>query len=307
MAVHTDVRSTSHMSTDRRPGGTDTSGTPRLRRRRSKRQVPNFAGGLLGWFWLVITILPIYYIIVTSIRPPGDMFSENTLSFPSNPTLAAYGRVLANDFLRYFGNSVFVTALSVVVILAVSLLTAYVVVRSRRRSVQRIFQVFLLGIAIPIQATIISVYYLILQIGLYDTLWALILPSIAFATPLTVLILTNFMRDVPKELFESMKVDGAGEWRTLWSLALPLTRPAIATVAVYNALTVWNSFLFPLVLTQSSRNRVMPLALWGFMGEFSMDVPAVLAAVVLSVLPILAAYIIGRRQLVAGLTAGFGK
>ncbi|MDR2722472.1 MAG: carbohydrate ABC transporter permease [Cellulomonadaceae bacterium] len=269
--------------------------------------MPNFVGGFFGWFWLAVIILPIYYIIVTSLRQPQHMFSENTLSWPSHPTLDAFGRVLANDFLMYFGNSVFVTVISVIVILAVSVMTSYVVVRSRRRSVQRIFQVFLLGIAIPIQATIIPVYYLILQLGLYDTLWALILPSIAFATPLSVLILTNFMRDVPNELFESMKVDGASEWRTLWSLVLPLTRPAIVTVGVYNALQVWNSFLFPLVLTQSTRNRVMPLALWGFQGEFSMDVPGVLAAVVLSVLPILATYIIGRRHLVAGLTAGFGK
>jgi raffinose/stachyose/melibiose transport system permease protein len=277
------------------------------KRTRTTRQMPNFVGGFFGWFWLAVIILPIYYIIVTSLRQPQHMFSENTLSWPSHPTLDAFGRVLANDFLMYFGNSVFVTVISVIVILAVSVMTSYVVVRSRRRSVQRIFQVFLLGIAIPIQATIIPVYYLILQLGLYDTLWALILPSIAFATPLSVLILTNFMRDVPNELFESMKVDGASEWRTLWSLVLPLTRPAIVTVGVYNALQVWNSFLFPLVLTQSTRNRVMPLALWGFQGEFSMDVPGVLAAVVLSVLPILATYIIGRRHLVAGLTAGFGK
>ena len=274
---------------------------------RTVRTVPNVIGGLAGWIWLVVIIVPIYYIVVTSLRPEADYYAENSLSWPSHPTLDAYGEVLANDFLRYFGNSVFVTVISVVVILAVSLMASYVVVRSRHRAASRLFQVFLLGIAIPIQATIIPVYYLIIQLGLYDTLWALILPSIAFAIPLSVLILTNFLRDVPRELFESMRVDGAGEWRTLWSLALPLTRPAIVTVAVYNALQVWNGFLFPLVLTQSAETRVLPLSLWAFQGEFSLNVPAVLAAVVLSVLPILAAYIIGRRQLVSGLTAGFGK
>lgn len=271
------------------------------------RTTPNVLGGLAGWVWLAIIIVPIYYILVTSLRPQSDYYAENPLSWPSDPTLDAYGQVLANDFLRYFGNSVLVTLVSALVILAVSLMASYVVVRSRRRSTARLFQVFLLGIAIPIQATIIPVYYLIVRLGLYDTLWAIILPSIAFAIPLSVLILTNFLRDVPAELFESMKVDGAGEWRTLWSLALPLTRPAIMTVAVYNALQVWNGFLFPLVLTQSAETRVLPLSLWSFQGEFSVNVPAVLAAVVLSVLPILAAYIVGRRQLVSGLTAGFGK
>ncbi|TFH69454.1 carbohydrate ABC transporter permease [Cellulomonas sp. HD19AZ1] len=274
---------------------------------RPGRTTPNVLGGLAGWLWLAVTILPIYYILVTSLRPQSDYYSENPLSLPSSPTFTAYGQVLANDFLRYFGNSVVVTAVSVAVILSVSLLASYVVVRSTRPSTSRLFQVFLLGIAIPIQATIIPVYYLIVQLGLYDTLLALILPSIAFAIPLSVLILTNFLRDVPGELFESMRVDGAGDWRTLWSLALPLTRPAIVTVGVYNALQVWNGFLFPLVLTQSAETRVLPLSLWAFQGEFSVNVPAVLAAVVLSVLPILAAYVVGRRQLVSGLTAGFGK
>lgn len=275
--------------------------------RRTAGSRPNILGGLAGWIWLVIVILPVYAIVVTSLRPQSDYYAENPLSWPSNPSLDAYGRVLQNDFLRYFGNSVIVTLASVVVILAVSLMASYVVVRSQRRSTARLFQVFLLGIAIPIQATIIPVYYLIVKLGLYDTLWALILPSIAFAIPLSVLILTNFLRDVPGELFESMRMDGAGEWRTLWDLAIPLTRPAIVTVGVYNALQVWNGFLFPLVLTQSSETRVLPLSLWSFQGAFSVDIPAVLAAVVLSVLPILAAYILGRRQLVSGLTAGFGK
>src|SRR5690625_7954971 len=93
-----------------------------------------------------------------------------------------------------------------------------------------------MGIAIPIQATIIPVYYLIVEMGLYDTLWALILPSIAFAIPITVLILTNFLRDVPKELYESMTVDGASDWQMFRSLVLPLAKPAVVTVGIYDAL-----------------------------------------------------------------------
>ncbi|QJW38721.1 carbohydrate ABC transporter permease [Cellulosimicrobium protaetiae] len=268
---------------------------------------PNVLAGIGGWLWLAIIIVPIYYILVTSLRPRSDYYAENPLAFPANPTLDAYREVLENDFLRYFGNSVVVTLTSVAAILAVSLMAAFVVVRSNTARTRGIFQAFLLGIAIPIQATIIPVYYLIIQLGLYDTLAALILPSIAFAIPLSVLILTNFLRDVPKELFESMTVDGAGEMRTLWNLVLPLSKPAVVTVGVYNALQVWNGFLFPLVLTQSAETRVIPLSLWSYQGEFTMNIPAVLAAVVLSVLPILAAYIIGRRHLVSGLTAGFGK
>lgn len=271
------------------------------------RTRPNVVGSVFAWAWLAVVLLPIYYIVVSSLRPQSVYFLENPLSIPSEPTLGAYQRVLENDFLRYFTNSVIVTAATVAILLTVCLMGSYVIVRSASPFARRTFTVFLLGLAIPMQATIIPVYYLIVQLGLYDTLWALILPSVAFAIPITVLILVNFIRDVPKELFESMRVDGAGDWMILWRLVLPLTKPALMTVGIYDALTVWNGFLFPLVLTQSAERRVIPLSLWSYQGEFSTDIPAVLAAVVLSILPLLAAYIVGRRQLVAGLTAGFGK
>lgn len=268
---------------------------------------PNVLGAIGAWLWLAIIILPIYYIFVTSLRPQPDYYSENPLSWPENATLDAYIRVLENDFLLFFLNSVIVTVVTVAASLAVSLMAAYVVVRSRDWFGRNLFRVALLGIAIPIQAAIIPVYYLIVQLGLYDTLAALILPSIAFSIPLTLLILTNFLRELPESLFESMRMDGASEWKILLRLVLPLSRPALATVGVYQALQVWNGFLFPLVLTQSASTRVLPLSLWSFQGQFGVDVPAVLAAVVLSVLPMLAAYILARRQLVSGLTAGFGK
>jgi raffinose/stachyose/melibiose transport system permease protein len=104
-----------------------------------------------------------------------------------------------------------------------------------------------------------------------------------------------------------MRIDGASEWGTLWHLAFPLTRPALVTVAIYNGLTIWNGFLLPLVLTQSPEQRTLPLALASFQGQYSVNVPAVLASVVLTALPIVILYAIGRRQLVSGLTAGFGK
>ena len=140
-----------------------------------------------------------------------------------------------------------------------------------------------------------------------DSLLAIVLPSAAFALPITVMILVSFLRDVPRSLFEAMIVDGAGDWRMLWSLAVPLARPALMAVAVYDGLQVWNGFLFPLILTQSGDKAVLPLALTLFKGQFGIDVPATMAAVVLSTLPMLALFILARRQLVAGLTAGFSK
>ncbi|WP_030661728.1 carbohydrate ABC transporter permease [Streptomyces cellulosae] len=289
-----------------RPASTGAApSTPPGRLARARRTNP--LGALGGLLWLVLVLVPVYWVVVTSLRSREGFFEANPLAVPTHPTLENYRLVLDHDFGLYLLNSTLVTAGATLLTLAVSFLAAYAIVRGTSRALRWTFSVFLLGLAIPLQATIIPVYYLIAKAQMYDTLPAIVLPSAAFAIPLTVIILVNFLRDIPDELFESMRADGAGHWRMLWNLALPLSRPALITVTIYDALNVWNGFLFPLILTQSPDKRVLPLFVWSFQGEFTINVPAILAAVVLSTLPILALYVFGRRQLISGLTAGFGK
>lgn len=289
------------------PTPTPPHGQPQQQRRRRQRERPNYLGGLSGWIWLVIIILPIYYVVMTSFKSQVGFFSSNPLLPTLDPTLDNYALVLQSGFVTYLVNSIIVTVGAVAPALLVSFMAAYAVVRGRGRFIALTNTVFLMGLAIPLQATIVPIYLIITKMGLYDSLLALILPSAAFALPISVLILSNFMRDIPNELFESMRLDGASNWSILWHLVLPMTRPAVVTVGIYNALQVWNGFLFPLILTQSPDKRVLPLSLWAFQGEFSVNVPAILAAVVLSTLPLLLLYIFGRRQLLGGLTAGFSK
>jgi raffinose/stachyose/melibiose transport system permease protein len=269
----------------------------------------NWLGGAAGWLWLAIVVVPIYWIVVTSLKSRATYYQENPLAPPSDPTLENYRSVIESDFARYFLNSVVVTLGSVAPAVLVSFMAAYAIVRGSggSRFLRGVNVLFLMGLAIPLQATIIPVYLIIIRLQMYDTLLAIILPSIAFAVPLSVLVLANFIRDVPRELFESMRMDGATEWRTLWSLAFPLTRPALVTVSIYNGLTIWNGFLLPLILTQSPEQRTLPLALWTFQGEYGVNVPAVLASVVLATLPIVVLYALGRRQLLSGLTVGFSR
>ncbi|MGW0828889.1 carbohydrate ABC transporter permease [Streptomyces prunicolor] len=259
-------------------------------------------------FWTALVVVPIYWLVVTSLRSRSDFTSDSPLALPGHPTLDSYRTVLDSDFTTYLLNSVIVTAGTVVIALTVALMAAFSIVRNAGTRFSRVsFRLFLLGLAIPLQAVIIPVYLLIIKMHLYDSLLAIVLPSAAFALPITVMILVSFLRDVPRSLFEAMIVDGAGDWRMLWSLAVPLARPALMTVAVYDGLQVWNGFLFPLILTQSGDKAVLPLALTLFRGQFGIDVPSTMAAVVLSTLPMLALFIMARRQLVAGLTAGFSK
>ncbi|WIM98867.1 carbohydrate ABC transporter permease [Actinoplanes oblitus] len=294
---------------DSRQSGKAAHTAPPSTGRRSKLSQYNWLGGLAGWLWLGVVIVPIYWIVITSFKLQADYFSTNPLAPPSDPTLENYRFVLEHDFVRYFFNSVAVTLGAVVPAIVVSFMAAYAIVRgsSASRFLRSVNAVFLMGLAVPLQAVIIPVYLIIIKLKMYDTLGAIILPSIAFAIPLSVLVLSNFIRDIPKELFESMRIDGATEWGTLWRLALPLTRPALVTVTIYQGLQVWNGFLLPLILTQSPDRRVLPLALTAFQGQYNINIPAVLASVVLTTLPILTLYVIGRRQLLSGLTAGFGK
>ena len=292
----------------------DTLITGRVRRpaERGRTQLrgtsrPNLPGGVMSVVWLLIVLIPVYWIVITSFKTQSSYFVTNPMVPTSDPTLANYRLVLASDFVRYFANSVIVTLGAVVPAVLVSFLAAYAIVRHGGWVLRFINSIFLLGLAIPLQATIIPVYLLIIKLGLYDSLAAIAIPSVAFAIPLAVLVLTNFLREVPRDLFESMRLDGANEWTMLWRLAFPLTRPAMVTVAVYTGVTVWNGFLLPLILTQSPTRRTMPLALWSFQTQFTVNVPAVLASVVLSTIPMVVLYTIGRRQLVSGLSEGFSR
>ena len=277
------------------------------RRRSVSADRPNYLGSIAGFLWLGIIIIPVYWVVITSFKPQSAYYTSNPM-LPAEPTLENYQAVLEADFLMYFTNSVIVTLGATVPAVLVSFMAAFAIVRGGRSRFLRISNtIFLMGLAVPLQAVIIPVYLIIIRLSLYDSHLALILPSIAFAIPLSVLILANFIRDVPNELFESMRVDGSSEWGTMWRLAFPLTQPALITVSIYQGLQVWNAFLLPLVLTQSQEMRVLPLALWAFQGEYGINVPAVLASVVLATLPILALYVIGRRHLLAGMTAGFSK
>lgn len=268
----------------------------------------NWIGGSLGWIWLIIVMVPLYWIVITSFKTQASYFITNTFAPPSHPTFDNYKTVIDDGILRYFLNSVIVTLGATVPAVVISFMAAYAIVRGTGNRVLRwTNNLFLMGLAIPLQAVIIPVYLIVIRLKLYDSLLGMILPSLAFAIPLSVLVLRNFIRDVPKELFESMHMDGATEWGILWRLAFPLTRPALVTVTIYSGLQIWNGFLLPLVLTQSPEKRTVPLALVNLEGQFGVNVPAIAASVTLTTLPIILLYAIGRRQLLSGLTAGVGK
>ncbi|MEU5030093.1 carbohydrate ABC transporter permease [Streptomyces milbemycinicus] len=279
---------------------------PRLLKGSGPRR-PNYPAGLASLIWLVIVGAPLYVLVATTFRTRDGYIDDGPLALPTHPTLANYDRVLSSHFFSYLGNTLVVTAVCAAIVIVLSVTVGYAVVRARSRMSQRVFQLFLLGLAIPSQAVIIPIYLVITKLQLYDTLLAVILPTAAFSLPVSVLILAGTMRDIDEELYESMALDGAGPTRVLLRLVVPMSRAGISTVGVYSALHAWNGFMFPLILTQSRSNRVLTLGLYDYVGEFRVDTPALLTAVVLSIVPIFVVYLFARRQLINGLMGVGGK
>lgn len=267
----------------------------------------NLPGGIGALIWLVIVGVPLYYLLASSLRSKDAYLDAGPLAAPGTE-IGNYGDVLAEGFVPYLVNNVIVTVGTVAIVLVLAAPAAYAIVRGQSRLVRTAFSTMLLGLAIPAQAAIVPLYLLITRLHLYDSLLGITLPTAAFALPMAILVLTSVMRDIPAELYESMSLDGASAGLILWRLVLPLTRPGLVTIGIYTALQAWNGFIFPLVLTQDPAKRTVTLGLWDFQGsQGTQDVPAVLAAVTISLLPLLVAYLFGRRHLLSGLTAGFGK
>jgi xylobiose transport system permease protein len=267
----------------------------------------NWAAGLAALAWLVFALTPIYLMVKDAVQTTDSYINAGPLSLPRHFTGHNFVDVFDRGFTRYLVNTAIVTVASAALTVLLAFPAAYAIVRSRSRLVSGVFRVFLAGLAIPAQATIIPVFLMITRMHLYDSLTAIVLPTVAFGLPLSVLVLASALRDVPRELYEAMTLDGSGSVRLLWSLALPLSRASITTVSVYSALNAWNGFLFPLILTQSDEQRVQTLGLYNFQGEFTSNVPGLMAAVLLSALPIFVVYLFARRWLIAGLAGVGGK
>ncbi|MCM2415654.1 carbohydrate ABC transporter permease [Streptomyces sp. RKAG290] len=279
----------------------------RLAAARRRRRWGNPLAGLGSLVWLLLVVVPLYTLVSSSLMRQDEALNGDPLAVPTHPTLDNYRTVLDSGFSTMLTNTAVVAVATVAIVLLLSVPVAYVAVRTRSRLSSLAFRTFLLGVAIPAQAVIVPLYLLISKMGLYDSLPAIILPTAAFAMPVAVLILSGTMRDVSEEMYEAMALDGATPLRMLWQLAIPMSKGGIGTVAIYTALQAWNGFLFPLILTQSEEHRVLTLGLFNFMSQFGMNIPAVLAAIVLSVVPIFAVYLVARKALVNGLMGVGGK
>lgn len=270
-------------------------------------QRPNWLAGGFATVWLLIISVPILSMIFWSLTTEEAFRDAGPLSLPTEWTLQNVATVIERGFIQFYWNTALVTAGSIVLSLALAVPAAYAIVRSNNWMASASFRMFLLGLAIPAQAVIIPLYLIVTEMGLYDTLIAVILPTVAFTMPLVVLILSGALRDVPREMYEAMTLDGAGTFRMLISAVLPVARGSVAAVAVFIGLQAWNTFIFPLIFLRTEEKSVVTLGLQQFQQEFAVDIPGLMMGVLMSAVPVFLLYLFARRWLIAGLAGVGGK
>ena len=267
-------------------------------------KVRTVAYALPAILWLMVAGLPFYFMVQSGFKKQFDLLSHPFWMLPQEWELENYRTVLEGTFLRSLLNSMIVVSISVTLILLIASMAAFVFARMDFRLNRPLFGAVVAGLAIPVHVTLIPVYVLTTRLGLYDTLWALIGPYVAFNLPLAIFILTEFMRQIPRELEEAARLDGAGPASFFWRVALPLSRPGLATVGIYNAVALWNEFVFAYVLTSSPTRRTLPLAIWDYQGQYTANIPLIMAVLSLSALPLILIYIFAQERVISGMMAG---
>lgn len=259
--------------------------------------------------YTLIALFPVFVIIINSFKERRSIFRE-PLALPDADSFSMIGYqtvMRQGDFFLYFQNSMIVTVASLFFVLLFGAMAAYALSEYRFRGNLMMGLYLALGIMIPIRIGTVAILEMMVATGLVNTLWALILVYTAQGLPLAVFILSEFMRQVSDDLKNAGRIDGLSEYTIFFRLVLPLVRPAMATVAVFNMIPIWNDLWFPLILAPAEETKTLTLGSQVFIGQFVTDWNAVLSALSMAILPVLILYVIFSRQLIRGLTSGAVK
>lgn len=272
-----------------------------------KKYIAKIILGFLGFAWLIITLYPFIFMLQSSIKTNIEYFTGSVWALPKTFSLGNYLTAINVGFTKYYLNSIFVSFVSLFIIIISASMAGYMLAKIKFRLNKLIFSFFLAGMMIPIHITLIPIYKLTEYMGLYDTLTGLIGPYVAFSLPISIFILTGFIKEIPNELEEAAYIDGANTFQIFVKIIFPLIKPAVSTVAIYNLVMLWNEFIYALVLISNPDKWNLTLGLWNFQGEYGVNIPMVMSGLVLSILPLLLFYILLQERVIKGMTAGAVK
>ena len=259
--------------------------------------------------YTLIALFPVFVILINSFKERRAIFRE-PLALPDSDSFSMIGyQTVMNqgDFFLYFRNPLIVTVVSLTLVLLFGAMAAFALSEYRFKGNTMMGLYLALGIMIPIRIGTVAILEMMVATGLVNTLWALILVYTAQGLPLAVFILSEFMRQVSDDLKNAGRIDGLSEYTIFFKLVLPLVRPSMATVAVFNMIPIWNDLWFPLILAPAEETKTLTLGSQVFIGQFVTDWNAVLSALSMAILPVLILYVIFSRQLIRGITSGAVK
>jgi raffinose/stachyose/melibiose transport system permease protein len=252
----------------------------------------------------VLVLAPIVFAILNGFKSKGQVMNR-PFAMPDPVLWSNYSDILrSHSFWQQLGNSTLVMLATTFLVLGLASGAAFVFARMPFRGRELLFTYYMLGLLFPVSVAILPVYLLIRRLGMVDTLWGIIMPQVAFLLPLSVIILRNFFVSIPRELEDAAYVDGATSVQFFWRILLPLSRPALAAVAVLTMVYSWNNFFLPLVALNSESKWTLPLGVMQYQGQYSSNYGAILAFASLAMIPAIVFYLLAERQIVAGLTAG---
>ncbi|GAA2735586.1 carbohydrate ABC transporter permease [Pedococcus aerophilus] len=271
------------------------------------KPVGGAGASILLWLYAAVALVPLLLMVLSSFRTNAELISD-PLGVPWPLSTTSYQEAwTTGNFATYFGNSLLVTVGAVVLSTTVSTMAAYALARVSSRAFRWLESLFLSGLMLPIHLAILPIFYLFDGLGLIDSRLGLALMYGASGVPFSIFVLTTFFRQLPEELEEAAALDGATPWQTFWRVMVPLVRPALATVAVFRFVPIWNDFLFPLVLLRNQDKYTLPVGLTTFFGENATNYSAVFAGLVITTIPLIVLFLLATKQIVAGLTAGMSK
>jgi raffinose/stachyose/melibiose transport system permease protein len=271
--------------------------------------IGQFLSHLILLTWSLVVLVPLWTMLVNSMkekraifRSPFDLPTDETRTFDGFRNAWVDG-----NFDLYFKNSIMVTVTSLILILVLGALAAYALSNWRSRLSSGVYLYFVAGLMVPIRLGTINIVTIVQDLGLQGNLLALIPIYVAMGLPIAVFILTAFMRGVPHDLIDAARIDGASEFRVFWQIMVPLTRPALATVATFNMIPIWNDLWFPLILTRSENVRTVTYGVSLLFGQYQTDWTSILSILSLAAVPVLVLYLLLSKQFIKGLTAGAVK
>jgi raffinose/stachyose/melibiose transport system permease protein len=251
----------------------------------------------------LVIAFPVYVLVNLSVRPRTD--TSSPIEPTTSPTLSNFAGAWQEGGLGgALLNSAFVTVGSVVIVLAISSLAAYPLARATARWSRGMFLLILLGLMLPFQLAALPLYQTMRDLGLLGTVWSLIVFYSGLQVPFTTFLYIGFLRALPRDFEDAALIDGSNSWQAFWHVVFPMLKPITVTALVLNAISIWNDFFTPLLYLSGSDQQTVPVALSSFVGQFVTDWNLIFAALVISIIPILAVYFALQRSIINGFAGG---